>query len=244
MIVWFVTPAYLRYELVAVCLDQRLAVMEELARNGIEARCVVVADDENLDLARARGFSTVERDNKWLGRRFNDGIQYAFQQGAEWIVPIGSDSWIDPAYFLPLPDPEKTRTSAIYAVVKPGRMAELRVPGNGAGPYMLHRSLLGYTLGRPAEDRISRGVDASTIRGIQRSMRRVPRTIDWEQKDLHPYQYIGFRGVPHLSPYDRLLEGWGTGENRQPWKKLAEHYPAELVDRARQALLATTEEAA
>src|ERR1051325_10020747 len=97
---WFVTPAWQRYELSAVCFDQRLLVMDALRAAGVEAQCVVVADDENLDLARERGFARVEQDNEWLRRRFNDGIEYAAYQGATRIVPIGSDSWIDPDYLL------------------------------------------------------------------------------------------------------------------------------------------------
>ena len=101
MSVWFVTPAWRRFALSAVCFEQRRRVIDELAAHGIEAHCVVVADDRNLALAREAGFETVKRDNRWLGSRFNDGIEYAGLHGAEWIVPIGSDSWIDPAYFLP-----------------------------------------------------------------------------------------------------------------------------------------------
>ena len=89
MSIWFVTPSWQRYDLSAVCFDQRLDVIRTLAEHGIEAHCVVVADDENLDLARERGFATVEQDNEWLGRRFNDGIEYACRNGASRVVPIG-----------------------------------------------------------------------------------------------------------------------------------------------------------
>ena len=50
MSVWFVTPAWRRYELSAVCFDQRAAVIKTLAAAGIEAHCVVIADDGNLAL--------------------------------------------------------------------------------------------------------------------------------------------------------------------------------------------------
>ena len=110
MSMWFVTPAWQRYELTAVCLRQRQWVIEQLADHGIEARCVVVADDENLDIARALGFDVVEqRNDRGLGRKFNDGYEHAARAGATWIVPIGSDSWIDPRYFLPAPAPRPHR---------------------------------------------------------------------------------------------------------------------------------------
>jgi hypothetical protein len=228
-LIYFVTPAWQRFELTAICLTQRLRVIEELATHGIEARCVVVADDENLDSARALGFDTVERDNDWLGRRFNDGIEFAARHGAEWIVPIGSDSWIDPAYFLPLPAKRLTRTSTRYAAVEIDRMAvlEVRSPRNPAGPHMIHRDRLPASL-RPATDAISRKVDSSTLHGL--------RQVRWENRDLHPLQYIGFRQEPLITPYQRLWSAWGVRESTDPWTELASVYPTDLVDRARTCL--------
>lgn len=233
MILYFVTPAWKRYELSAVCFEQRQRVIDTLAEQGIEARCVVVADDENLDTARSFGFDTVERDNQWLGRKFNDGIEHAARQGAEWIVPIGSDSWVDPAYFLPLPDESVTRTSAMYAAVEVGRMAVLSVenPKNPAGPHMIHRSRLPADF-RPANDYISRYIDSSTLRGLS--------GIRWERRDLHPLQYIGFRQPPLITPYERLQRAWGVRETSDPWTELAAVYPEALVERARACLSSTS----
>jgi hypothetical protein len=212
-----------------VCFAQRRHVIDTLAEHGIEAHCVVIADDANLDLAREQGFATVERDNEWLGRKFNDGMEYAGKHGAEWIVPIGSDSWIDPIYFLPLPNPWETRTSAMYCAVEADRLAELCVGRSGAGPYMFHRSLLVRSGFRPAQDELHAGIDGSTIRGIGRPIR-------WRQRDMHPLQYVGFRGTPLITPYDRLMSKWGVREHDDPWAILAKHYPADLVQRARSVM--------
>ena len=225
--IWFVTPAFQRYALSEVCFAQYNLVFDHLRRNGVEATGVVIADDENLDIARAAGFETVERDNEALGRRFNDGMEYAAKHGAEWIVPIGSDSFIDPAYFLPLPKASKTRTSSIYAAVTATELAELRVGGNiGAGPRMFHRDLLEPSGFRPAQDSLKRSVDHSTIRGIE-------GPIHWEQRDVHTLQYIGFRAAPYITSYSTLVRMWGIGVHADPWSMLKTRYPAELVDRAR-----------
>lgn len=238
MSLWFITPAFRRYALSAVCFDQRLAVIGALMVAGVEARCVVVADDENLDLARARGFDTVETPNRgpdnvvWLGRKFNDGIEYAARHGAMWIVPIGSDSWVDPEYFLPLPESRFTRTSRYYSVVEHDRLGELSVHGRGAGPFMFHRDLLARSGFRPAEDARKRSIDSSTVRGIIGSGGR----LWWEPRDLHPLQYVGFRGTPTISPYSVLYASFGRREHADPWALLAAHYPADLVERARAAL--------
>lgn len=233
-VLWFVTPAFQRVELTAICLEQRRLVIDALGKAGVEAHQVVIADDENLDVARSFGFDVVERDNEWLGRKFNDGMEYAGKHGAEWIVPIGSDSWIDPAYFLPLPHPGDTRSSSAYCVVEAERMAELRVGRNGAGPYMFNRRILAPSGFRPAADELHKGIDHSTVGGIKRPIR-------WQLRTLHPFQYIGFRGMPHITGYDQLMHRWGVAEH-EPWAILAEYYPADLVDRARLVMEANARE--
>lgn len=193
---WLVTPAYRRYDLSEVCFQQHQQVLDVLRAVGIDAQQVVVADDANLEIARALDFATVEQNNTWLGRKFNDGIEYAVRQGADWVVPIGSDSWIDPAYFLPLPDASLTRTGNRYTVVASDQFTAL--PVRRVGPFMFHRTLLLPSGGRPAEDRIRRGADQSMLDGIGL------RNIKWEARDMHPHQYVGFRGERLITPYASL----------------------------------------
>ena len=238
MQLWFVTPAFRRYALAEVCFDQWKLIAAALAGHGVELRVVVVSDDDNLDLARAAGFDTVERDNDWLGRRFNDGYEYAGRQGAEWITAVGNDSWIDPAYFLPLPaDPAVARRGRLLATVTSTKLAELYVTLNGVTPYVFHRSLLEPVDFRPLEDRIGRGCDTSTIVGVEYAN---GRRLRWEERDPHPYWHISFRAYPHLTKYSKLWAAYGQKERYDPWGILAEHYPLDLVTRARAALAADT----
>jgi len=228
---WFVTPAWQRYGIVEICLEQRRRVIEELAAHGIEAHQVVIADDENLDIARAAGAEIVVRDNEMVGRKFNDGMEYAGKHGAEWIVPIGSDSWIATDYFLPLVKPRLTLTSPAYAVVTPTTLAQLTVAplrlAHSAGPYVFHRSLLEPCDFRPsAED--SNMVDTSTIAGIERHT-----PIRWQVRTLHPFQYVGFRIPPMMTTYHSLWRRWGVAELNPPWPTLRRYYPRDLVERAR-----------
>ena len=104
----------------------------------------------------------------------------------------------------------------------------------GAGPYIIDRWALRGAGFRPARDDIKRGVDGSTIKGIRMQ-------LHWQRKDVHPFQYVGFRGIPHLTPYENLLERWGVREHADPWPILANHYPPALVERAR-AVMATQSE--
>jgi glycosyltransferase involved in cell wall biosynthesis len=230
--IWFVTPAWQREQLTAVCLEQRQRVIEQLASWDIEAHCVVIADDGNVDTARQFGFDVVEQDNTWLGRKFNDGIQYAVEQGATWVVPIGSDSWIDPWYFRHLPpdDLAIVRTSQLYAPVEADRLAVLRVasPRNPAGPHVFHRDLLKRAGYRPMPDQISRNTDSNTVRALS--------PFRWQQQEVHSLQYIGFRAPPFITQYALLWQRWGVRELLDPWAQLARHYDSDLVARARQAM--------
>lgn len=225
MRLYFVTPAWQRFELTAVVLEQRKRAMDVLAENEIDARCVVIADDQNADMAESLGMDVLRRPNYALARRFNDGIQYAAQNGADWIVPIGSDSFLDPAYLFPLPDQSKLRSSHLYAIAEAGRLGRLKVRnGVGVGPYMIHRSQLPKSL-RPAEDHRARGVDGSTIRGLRSGWR-----VEWT--DLHPWQYVGFRSHPQMNPYVKLYRRLGVGEELEVIERLSEYYPPGLVKKA------------
>lgn len=223
--VWFVTPAWRRFDLSAACFEQRRRAMDFLVERGVEARCVVIADDGNADTAESLGFDVLRHPNYPLARRFNDGIAHAARNGAEWIVPIGSDSFLDPAYLFPLPDKGVMRSSTLYAVAEAGRLGQLRVKtGSGVGPYMIHRDNLPRSL-RPARDWRKRGVDGSTLRGLV-GQRRV------EMVDLHPWQYVGFRSQPQMNPYDKLFRRLGVAEETEVAERLSEHYPSDLVERA------------
>jgi hypothetical protein len=225
MSVWFVTPAWQRFELTRVVLEQRRRVVDFLAERHVEASCVVVADDANADTAEELGFDTVRVPNYALGRRFNDGIEYAAQHGADWIVPIGSDSFLDPAYVYPLPEPGMMRTSRLYAIAEPGRLGQLRIRSSpGVGPYMIPRTHLPPSL-RPAGDWKKKGVDSSTLRGLRRGLRH-------EFVDLHPWQYVGFRSQPQMNSYDKLYGRLGVAEEHEVAERLGEYYPPSLVDRA------------
>ena len=228
---WFVVPAWQRFALSAVCFDQWLAVREELARHAIDLQVVVVSDDANLELARERGFHTVERDNAWLGRRFNDGIEYACRHGADWVAPVGTDTWVAADYFLPLPEPHVSRRGRLATVVRYDRLAELHVTNVGVGPFLYHRSQLEHCGFRPCDDFIHKGCDTSTILGVAEG-----HSIVWDERRSSPYQHVGFRAKPHLTKYSSLVTAYGLREIHDPWRALAEHVPADLVARARDAI--------
>ncbi|MGH2454711.1 MAG: hypothetical protein ACRDHD_00410 [Candidatus Limnocylindria bacterium] len=200
-------------------------MIDVLALRGIEARCVVVADDDNLTLARSNGLDTFERDNRWLGRKFNDGIEYALAHDAQWVVPIGSDSWIDPIYFQALM-PGNPRSGRSYAIVEADRMLVVSI--EHVGPHVLPRHLFERSGPRPAKEQIRRGFDRSLLNAIG--------PVHWEMVDFHPLQYVGFRGERHITTYTKVRKFAGGSERFEPWRELAEYYDPDLVEQAQAAM--------
>lgn len=240
-ILYFVTPAYRRYEVSHVCFSHRAWTIERMQEAGIDARCVVIADDENLELAKDFGFDTVEhgydgyhdsRGRQYIGRKFNDGYEYAANHGAKYVVPIGSDSWIHPCFFSSLPiRPREIQTSQFYAIVSEDgdRMARLEIPiAGGVGPNVIPTALMRTHKYRPVVERLHRGHDTSLMRSFGR------RNLSWKWIDIDPLQYFAFRvRGEQLNSYERLASKYAVGESETPWEDLALLHPPELVYRGR-----------
>ncbi len=231
--VWLVTPAHRRFDLSEVCFAQHAWVASELAKHGIAVTSCVVADDHNLVLARRHGFATVKRKNDYLGARWNDGYQFAAAEHADFIVPLGSDSWIHPSFFDELPEPRGTDllTGRFYAIVNEDgdKMARLSIKiAGGVGPNVVPTWLLGAVGWRPVGNTLARGCDGSLLRSLQSA-----HDIAFKWRNLDPLQYVGFKSHgEQINSYEHLAERYGGGEC-SPWEVLPAMYPADLVDAAR-----------
>jgi hypothetical protein len=195
-----------------------------------DATAVVVACDENLELAREQGFGTVERDNEQLGRRYNDGYQAAAQLGAEFVVPIGSDDWIDPLLITGKElDPEMIRCFHWCAMMSDDGTELMTVNvkyDGGLGIRVIPVGLLepfGY---RPAPEDLKRAVDTGTLKALRRQHPRLG--LDWY--DCHPFQLVDFKTPgANLNPYEYVRMHKELAYD-QPFDVLASRYPADLVD--------------
>ena len=245
----FVTAAWQRYHVTRLSLAQRVDLCGKLAELGHEATQVVVADDDNLDIAREYGFWGISQNNQYIGRKFNDGIQFALEHlEADYIVLIGSDDWMHESLFdrLPLPvapepvpteenpivfwdeeAPEAITGKEICAVdLGRGVMTTCRVRGRyGVIPWVLPKEAFAKT-SRPIRDELNKGIDGSLIAGLGLQP-------EWVFIDPNPYCRVDWKTEQNLNSYDKLRNGIGYGdEDPWPWSVLQEHYPAELVQQA------------
>lgn len=229
--VCFVTPAFKRYALSEITFAQRAMVCKELADKGVKADCVVIADDENLEIAKQYGFHTVERDNEFLGKRFNDGHEFAGKSGFDFSIPVGSDMFLDSDLFVGLTN--KFTITNLYAIVKrDGKSIATMAAEWGilqAIPTRLTESM-GF---RPCAEDVVRGCDTLTRNRIKN---RMPgKVLEMVNKNLHEYECVSFQSKQQITSFDGLVNTYKahvfediTSEVLAPLRK---YYPDALVDK-------------
>lgn len=235
---WLVVPAWRRLAVSRFVLAQHAWLIGELAARGLPANVVVIADDENLDIAAALGLHTLERPNEQLGRKINDGIQYAAEQGATWISFTGSDNWLHPDLFSAIAEADPRRPpivtgNTIATVDMVGaKLRRLVVRSRcGVPPWLIPIWALQPAKFRPIDDARERGIDGS----LERGLRLRP---EWISHDPHDLARIDFKTEENITPYAAIARTLGIGqEEPDPWTLLASRYPAPLVEQARQAHL-------
>lgn len=231
---WFVVPAHRRVELARVCLRQLRRTCEALAGEGVDASAVVIACDENLDTARELGFATIERANQPLGARMNDGYEFAAYSKVDFVVPFGSDDWIDWRLLVELPASDAIRCHRLSAAVDAScsRMVRLRIPyAGGDGVRVLPVRLFSRLGWRPVDEQRRRAIDASTLARLRGAWPKL--RLDY--RDLHALQIVDFKSPrEQLTSYDALAAEYAVGaEDTDPFGALAEHYPTAAVDEMR-----------
>lgn len=241
MKVLFLVPAHERVRLAIVCLRQLERTCAELRKEGIQASALVLGSDERiLDVARGLGFGVVVCTNDPLGRKWNHGYQLATDpewnsSPADYVIPFGSDDWVDPQLLLtaPWPKPHEMTYFTRGAVVDESgkRMSRLRIRyAGGWGIRIIPRALVAACDYRPASEFSQRALDASTLRGIIAAN----GTARWVRHDLHADQLVDWK-TRHLQLNDyRACLAYRIGDEVDPWVELAQVYPADALAEMRQ----------
>lgn len=234
--IWVVSPAWGRFAVTRLVLAQRRRLCDELARRGLDAQMLIVADDENLEIAREHGALTLEHPNVPLGAKWNAALRYACDQGADWVVWIGSDDWIHVDVFDPLPFQDGPRPPMLIghrlAVVdlRAGVMRRCSSPSRyGAVPWIIPRHMLERARFQPVRPNSRRGLDGALIRGL-----RLARAhLHWHYHNPHDLRCVDFKSGTNITRYEQLTKNLSIAGDEDPWLALAERYPADLVDLAR-----------
>lgn len=241
MNLWFVMPAHGREELAAVCMRQLRRTCDSLTEHGIEATAVVIADDGNLDTARGLGFGTVERNNRFLAQKFNDGIQLALDpevnpRPANYVCPIGSDDWIDYRILLTLPSPDRVLGFRNLSFVREdGREISYAKVGyaGGCGMRVYPRELMALVGYRPADEDRKRACDTSILNNVRREWQARHPGYDLliAHLDTDPRQIVDWKteGV-QINDYRNITGVWRGERHDDPFEVLAGVYPDEALE--------------
>lgn len=231
----FVVPAHGRAQLARICLKHLRHTCDQLAEHKIKASAVVIADDENLDTARELGFATVERDNIFVSQKFNDGIQLACDpahnpEPADFVVPCGSDDWVDWRIFLSLPKPNIVRCFQRLSFVREDGLEmtsrHLRNIG-GCGIRVYPRQVIEQRWFRPADEDRKRACDTSILTNIRR---QIPRLVV-QHVVTDPRQIVDWKSPStQLNPYEALRMHQPMFPASDPFTQLRNVYPAEYLD--------------
>jgi hypothetical protein len=236
---WFVVPAHGRVALTRICLTQLRRTCDRLTQAGVDATAVVVADDDNLDTALELGFGTVESDNQFVSRRFNDGIQVACDpqvnpDPADYVVPFGSDDWADWRIFQDLPEDANTMhgyPSLSFVRGDALEMTSVTLGNPGGCGIRVYPAAMMRTLGyRPADEDRPRGCDTSILTNLRE---HVP-----DLKVMHlrtdPRQIVDWKTDGHqLNEYDEVLRRHRGTAQADVFERLADIYQADALDQMR-----------
>ncbi len=234
--VWFVVPVHGREELTRVCLRQLRRTCDAMREYDLEATAVVIGTDASVDLAYDLGFATVARDNAYLGRKFNDGYQLALDpefnpEPADYVVPCGSDDWIDHRVFETLPREDTIGIFRHIAAVSEDRTRLGRikvVTPSGAGIRIMPRALLERVGYRPADEDRKRAIDMSTFNAlVKANSMRHPRMV---ALDVHDLQIVDWKTHGEQLNTYKMLVSQRKSETTDVFAELAEHYPAEALE--------------
>ena len=236
---WFVCPAAGRAKLAYVCLRQLRRTCDALTAEGIEASAVVIADDENLRTAHRLGFATVRRNNQFLSAKFNDGIQLALDERfnprpADYVVPIGSDDWVDHRILTDLPGRDEVRAFQRLSFVREdGRELRAGVAGNlgGCGIRIYPRAVMERAGFRPADEDRKRACDTSILVNLTSAYRQARRQLRVVYGDVHDAQIVDWKSPrEQINPYASITRALRCGQPADPFTALADIYPADALD--------------
>lgn len=235
---WFITPAFRRFELTALCLEQRRRLCDELGDHGIKASCVVVADDANAGTAARMGFHVARIANQHLGRKFAAGHLVALKRGATHTMPLGSDSWMHASAItqLPLRDDACAGTKRLATLRPDGRerLDSLIEYAAGFGVATAYpRAAIEAGGHYPCAPYIQRGCDSSTW---SRTARAAGMAIELVEGD--PLEYTDFKSYDvQTTDYRRLrhlARAMDVTAGDAAIDDLRRLYDGDLVDRLRE----------
>jgi hypothetical protein len=151
-----------------------------------------------------------------------------WQGPADYVVPCGSDDWVDYQLFLDLPPVDTLVGFQRLSFVRPdGREMVQRFVNvrGGCGIRIYSREILATLNFRPADEDRKRACDTSIITNLWRAAR-----FKVVHRDLDPRQIVDWKSTDiQLNPYESLTFHRTFANPQDPFVALADMYPAESL---------------
>jgi hypothetical protein len=233
---WFVVPIHGRLELAGICLRQLRRTCDELNAEGLTATAVLIGSQQDLNQLADLGFGQIERDNDYLGRKFNDGIMLATDpryngRPADYVVPCGSDDWVDHRLFLDLPRDDTIVGFQRMSFVREDGQAMITANINykgGAGIRIIPRALLEPLQFRPADEDRKRACDTSILSNL---LLYHGGRLHVEHRHLHDRQIVDWKtSEEQINSFEVVEQQWRDQDHVHPFTELANIYPVEALE--------------
>lgn len=227
--VLLVTPVYERFALTEILLRHRLETFSQADVMGVQCDCIVIGDDANCTLAEDLGFFAIEAPNV-LGRKYNDGHEFAVTEGYDFSFHCNSDQVFDSVLLKAIadsPDDQMVKTHWMMAVHESGRkcisyrnrrwaMQAFPVPLLANNP-------------RPCRETATSMCDTEAHQGVAKAN----PTATEHFVDVGPGETIQFESDMQMHPWD-LHKYRGQGEMAEldavPWNAIDQVYGENLVN--------------
>jgi len=184
-------------------------------------RVAAVTSDKEQEYFYNAGWTTIQCSNEWLGTKWNNAIEYAWEDGCDYIFIIGSDDivsdelidlyhpliqldepmfGIEKLYFLQL-DRDVIKEFTGYTYKKQMALGAAK---------MISKKALSKVGGRPAKDLIKRGLDTSILVNLRQHGYNdyIVETnkfliLDMKTKD-NLTRWEDLKGIEYTANYDKL----------------------------------------
>lgn len=240
MNIWIVVPAWKRYHISEIVFSELKWLKSQVSKK-INLEVVVIADDKNLDLAKKSKFKIVKSSNNFLGKKFNDGYEYAFKHGADVVLPSGSDSFVHPSIFKgkELINWRKQRTiyySTMHAMIneRGTRLGVVQIPNkkgmyNKGALWFYPRALMASCKFRPCAENINKSCDRSTITNLTKKN----KVIEFKNINYNKLQYLALKNSKIQIWGYNLYKDKFIQEFNNPYVQIEKYYSKELSNRVR-----------
>lgn len=232
---WIIVPAWKRYEISKLVFPELRWLKKRLSKE-CNIEVLVVSDDKNIDIASSNGLKYIRSSNDFLGKKFNDGYEYAFNHGADAVIPSGSDSWVHPDAFKNI---VKTwyNDNTIWYSTKHAMVSEdgsklgiAKIPTsvdyNKGALWFYPRKLMKMAKFRPCNEKQKSSCDRSTINGLKKSN----KVICFKENDIIDLQYLAFKNnkvqIWSYSDYNKKF----IIQINEPWDEICKFYPKRYVN--------------